>query len=106
MSKLNLWVLRFYAGFAASEVLADENNKVYGVATGETGVLKDGTHGPEYDPGMELHAKLTIVAEGCRGSVSRVLIDKYDLAKDSAPQTYGLGIKEIWEVSPEQHSEG
>ncbi|MEH6457120.1 MAG: electron transfer flavoprotein-ubiquinone oxidoreductase, partial [Cocleimonas sp.] len=98
--------IEIYAGFAAAEVLADENNKVIGVATGETGVLKDGTHGPEYDPGMELRAKLTIVAEGCRGSVSRVLIDKYDLAKDSAPQTYGLGIKEIWEVSPEQHSEG
>ena len=98
--------IEIYAGFAAAEVLADENDRVVGVATGETGVMKDGTHGPEYDPGMELRAKLTIVAEGCRGSVSRVLIDKYDLAKDSAPPTYGLGIKEIWEVTPEQHSEG
>ena len=98
--------IEIYAGFAAAEVLTDENNKVVGVATGETGVMKDGTHGPEYDPGMELRAKLTIVAEGCRGSVSRVLIDKFDLDKDSAPQTYGLGIKEIWEVTPEQHAEG
>ncbi len=98
--------IEIYAGFAAAEVLTDENNQVIGVATGETGVMKDGTHGPEYDPGMELRAKLTIVAEGCRGSVSRVLIDKFDLAKDSAPQTYGIGIKEIWEVTPEQHAEG
>jgi len=98
--------IEIYAGFAAAEVLTNENNKVIGVATGETGVLKDGTHGPEYDPGMELRAKLTIVAEGCRGSVSQVLIDKFDLAKDSAPQTYGIGIKEVWEVTPEQHAEG
>ena len=98
--------IEIYAGFAAAEVLTDESGQVVGVATGETGVLKDGTHGPEYDPGMELRAKLTIVAEGCRGSVSRVLIDKFDLAKDSAPQTYGIGIKEIWEVTPEQHAEG
>jgi len=114
LSRLTRWLgtqaeemgIEIYAGFAAAEVLVDENDKVVGVATGETGVMKDGAHGPEYDPGMELRAKLTIVAEGCRGSVSRVLIDKYDLAKDSAPATYGLGIKEIWEVLPEQHSEG
>ena len=98
--------IEIYAGFAAAEVLTDESGQVVGVATGETGVLKDGTHGPEYDPGMELRAKLTIVAEGCRGSVSQVLIEKFDLAKDSAPQTYGIGIKEIWEVTPEQHAEG
>ncbi|KAG1694730.1 Electron transfer flavoprotein-ubiquinone oxidoreductase [Nymphon striatum] len=58
------------------------------------------------DPGMELRAKLTIVAEGCRGSLSRVLIDHYDLAKDSAPPTYGIGIKEVWEVKPEKHQQG
>lgn len=98
--------IEIYAGFAAAEILADSNNKVIGVATGETGVMKDGSHGPDYDPGMELQANLTIVAEGCRGSLSRVLIDKYDLAKDSAPPTYGLGVKEVWEVEPEKHSAG
>jgi electron-transferring-flavoprotein dehydrogenase len=114
LSRLTRWLgeqaeamgIEIYAGFAAAEVLVDEKNKVIGVATGETGVMKDGSHGPEYDPGMELHAKLTIVAEGCRGSVSRTLIDKYDLAKDSAPTTYGLGIKEVWEIDPDKHVEG
>ena len=98
--------IEIYAGFAAAEILTDENNKVVGVATGKTGVLKDGSNGPEFDPGMELHAKHTIIAEGCRGSISRVLIDRYDLAKDASPQTYGLGIKEIWEVEPEKHIPG
>ena len=114
ISRLTRWLgeqaeamgIEIYAGFAAAEALYDENNKVVGVATGETGVHKDGTKTPSYDPGMELRAKLTIVAEGCRGSLSRVLIDHYDLAKDSAPQTYGIGIKEVWEVKPEKHQMG
>ena len=114
LSRLTRWLgeqaealgIEIYSGFAAAEILADKDNKVIGVATGKTGVLKDGSHGPEFDPGMELHAKLTIVAEGCRGSLSRVLIDKYELDKNSEPQTYGLGIKEVWEVKPEKHVAG
>ena len=114
ISRLTKWLgeqaeamgIEIYAGFAAAEVLYDDNNKVVGVATGETGVDKEGNKTPSYDPGMELRAKLTIVAEGCRGSLSRVLIDHYDLAKDSSPQTYGLGIKEVWEVKPEKHTMG
>nr|WP_299879486.1 electron transfer flavoprotein-ubiquinone oxidoreductase [uncultured Cocleimonas sp.] len=114
ISRLTKWLgeqaeamgIEIYAGFAAAEVLYDENNKVVGVATGETGMDKEGNKTPSYDPGMELRAKLTIVAEGCRGSLSRVLIDHYDLAKDSSPQTYGLGIKEVWEVKPEKHTMG
>ena len=114
LSRLTRWLgeqaeaqgIEIYSGFAAAEILADKDNKVIGVATGKTGVLKDGSHGPEFDPGMELHAKLTIVAEGCRGSLSRVLIEKYELGKNSAPQTYGLGIKEIWEVESKKHVAG
>ena len=114
LSRLTRWLgeqaelmgIEIYSGFAAAEILADNDNKIIGVATGKTGVLKDGSHGPEFDPGMELHAKLTIVAEGCRGSLSRVLIEKYELDKNSAPQTYGLGIKEVWEVDPEKHVAG
>jgi electron-transferring-flavoprotein dehydrogenase len=114
LSRLTRWLgeqaealgIEIYSGFAAAEILADKDNKVTGVATGKTGVLKDGSHGPEFDPGMELRAKLTIVAEGCRGSLSRVLIEKYDLNKGSAPQTYGLGIKEVWEVEPAKHVAG
>ncbi len=98
--------IEIYSGFAAAEVLYDENNKVVGVATGEMGVHKDGTKTASYDPGMELRAKLTIVAEGCRGSLSRSLIEHYHLDKDASPQTYGIGIKEVWEVKPEKHEMG
>ncbi len=114
LSRLTKWLgeqaeamgIEIYSGFAAAEVLINDENHVIGVATGETGVMKDGSHGPEYDPGMEIHAKTTILAEGCRGSLSRNLIEHYELAKDSSPQTYGLGIKEVWEIKPEQHKEG
>ncbi len=98
--------VEIYSGFAAAEVLTDDSGKVIGVATGKTGVLKDGSKSPDYDPGMELHAKLTIVAEGCRGSLSRVLIEQFQLDKDSAPSTFALGIKEIWEVEADKHQAG
>lgn len=98
--------IEIYAGFAAAEVLYDDAGKVKGVATGETGVLKDGSHGTGYDVGMELHAKTTLVAEGCRGSLSRVLIENFQLDKGSAPPTYALGLKEIWEVDPSKHELG
>ncbi len=94
-----------FPGFAASELLFD-GDKVMGVATCPTGINKDGSHSDNYEPGMELHAKVTLLAEGCRGSLSRQLIEKFDLQADSQPQTYALGIKEIWEVPAEQHQAG
>ena len=114
LSRLTSWLneqaealeIEVYTGFAAAEVLYDETGRVKGVATGETGVKSDGSHGAEYDPGMELHAKTTLVAEGCRGSLSRLLIEKFQLDKDASPPTYALGLKEIWEIKPENHQLG
>ncbi len=105
--------IEIYAGFAAAEVLYDEKGRVKGIVTGQTGIIKNVTSdkgeyikGPEYDVGMELHAKTTIFAEGCRGSLSRELIEKFDLAKDASPPTYALGLKEIWEIDASKHEEG
>lgn len=98
--------VEIYPGFAASEVLCDENNIVRGVATGDMGIGKDGEKTDQFQAGMELHAKQTVFAEGCHGSLTKTLIAKYDLRKNSDPQTYGLGVKEIWEIKPELHSEG
>ena len=95
-----------YPGFAAAEVLFNDDGSVKGIATGDMGLQRDGTPGPNYEPGMELHAKYTFFAEGCRGSLSEQLIRKFDLRKNSDPQTYGIGIKELWEVDPEVHKEG
>ncbi len=94
-----------FPGFAASELLY-EGDKVIGVATCPTGINKDGSHSEAYEPGMELHAKVTLIAEGCRGSLSRELIEKFDLQADCQPQTYALGVKEIWEVPEKQHHVG
>jgi electron-transferring-flavoprotein dehydrogenase len=98
--------VEIYPGFAAAEVLYDETNTVRGVATGDMGIAKDGTRTDQFQPGIELHAKQTVFAEGCHGSLTKTLISKFDLRKDSDPQTYGLGIKEIWEIKPEHHKEG
>jgi len=98
--------VEIYPGFAAAEVLYNEDGSVKGVATGDLGIGKDGQHTENYQPGMELHAKQTIFAEGCRGSLSKVLMQKFDLRKNVDPQAYGIGIKELWEVKPEQHQAG
>jgi len=98
--------VEIFPGFAAAEVLYRDDGSVKGVATGDMGVAKDGSHKPSYQPGIELHAKFTFFAEGCRGSLTRQLIDKFDLRADSEPQTYGLGIKEIWEIDPAKHRPG
>ncbi|MFT5260753.1 MAG: electron-transferring-flavoprotein dehydrogenase [Saprospiraceae bacterium] len=95
-----------FPGFAAAEILYDDNGRIMGIATGVTGVNKDGTESGSFDPGMELHAKVTLFAEGCRGSLSRQLMEKFNLRDGKQPQSYALGIKEIWEVPDEQHSEG
>ena len=95
-----------YPGFAATEILYNAEGEVVGVATGDMGVLKDGTQGPNYQPGMHLQAKQTLFAEGCRGQLSQNLINRFQLRADKQPQTYGLGIKEIWQVLPEKHQLG
>jgi len=95
-----------YPGFAAAEVLYNDNGSVKGIATGDMGRQKDGTPGPNFEPGMELHAKYTIFCEGCRGSLTKTLFERFDLRKDSDPQTFGIGIKELWEVDPANHREG
>ncbi len=95
-----------YPGFAAAEVLYDEQGRVRGVATGDMGVGKDGERKDTYQPGMELHAKYTLFAEGCRGSLSKSLMDRFGLRADADPQTYGLGLKELWDLDPAQHKQG
>lgn len=98
--------VEIYPGFAASEMLIDINNIVRGVTTGDMGIGKDGEKTDQFQPGMELHARQTVLAEGCHGSLTKQMIEKFSLRKDSDPQTYGLGIKEIWEVKPEHHQQG
>lgn len=98
--------VNLFPGFAASEVLYAEDGSVKGIATGDMGVARDGTHKHSYTPGYELHAKYTLFAEGCRGSLGKELIRKFDLDKDVDPQHYGLGIKELWDIDPALHKPG
>jgi electron-transferring-flavoprotein dehydrogenase len=95
-----------FPGFAAAEVLYDGDGRIRGVATGDMGVGKDGEPTANHQQGIELHAKVTLFAEGCRGSLSQSLMARFDLGKNCDPQTYGIGIKELWEVPPEQHHPG
>ena len=98
--------VELYPGFAAAEVLYHPEGSVKGVATGDMGRTKDGAEGPHFAPGMELHAKQTIFAEGCRGSLTKTLFDRFQLRDGVETQVYGLGIKELWEVRPAQHHAG
>ena len=95
-----------FPGFAASEVLYSDEGSIVGVATGDMGVGQDGEKKQTFQPGYELRAKYTIFAEGCRGHLGKLLIDKFNLDKDSDVQHYGIGFKEIWEIDPEKHSPG
>ncbi|MET4807049.1 electron transfer flavoprotein-ubiquinone oxidoreductase [Limibacillus sp. MBR-115] len=95
-----------YPGFAAAEVLYHEDGRVKGVATGDLGIGKDGNNKDSYQPGMELHGKYTLFGEGCRGSLTKTLEQRFNLRDGADPQTYGLGIKELWEVDPSKHQEG
>jgi electron-transferring-flavoprotein dehydrogenase len=95
-----------FPGFAAAEILFDENGAVRGVATGDMGVGRDGEPTDMHQPGMELIGKYTIFAEGCRGHLGKQLMSRFDLNKDAEPQTYGIGIKELWDVDPERHQPG
>ncbi|NHC05763.1 electron transfer flavoprotein-ubiquinone oxidoreductase [Azonexus fungiphilus] len=98
--------VEIYPGFAGSEVLFDENGAVKGVATGDMGRLHDGSEGPNFQPGMELHGKYTFFAEGCRGHLGKQLIAHFALDRDADPQTYGIGLKELWEIDPAKHQPG
>ncbi|TGD73659.1 electron transfer flavoprotein-ubiquinone oxidoreductase [Mangrovimicrobium sediminis] len=95
-----------YPGFAAAEILYNEDGSVKGIATGDMGIGMDGEHKDSYMPGMELHAKYTLFAEGCRGHLGKQLQEKFNLAEGKDPQHYGIGIKEIWEIDPAKHDEG
>jgi electron-transferring-flavoprotein dehydrogenase len=98
--------VEIYPGFAAVEVLYGENGEVRGVATGDMGVARDGSHKPSYTRGMGLLGKYTLFAEGARGSLTKQLIAKFALDKDSEPSKFGIGLKEVWQIDPAKHKKG
>ena len=98
--------VEIYPGFAAADVLYDENGAVKGVVTGDMGIGKDGEPTSQYQPGMELHAKYTVFAEGARGHLGKRLMSKFNLNEGKDPQAYGIGIKEVWQIPAEQHKQG
>ncbi|MCC7427269.1 MAG: electron transfer flavoprotein-ubiquinone oxidoreductase [Alphaproteobacteria bacterium] len=98
--------VEIYPGFAAAELLFDEGGRVAGVATGDMGITRAGEQGPNYQPGMELRARYTFFAEGCRGHLSKQLVERFGLREGKDPQTYGIGIKELWEIDPAKHQPG
>jgi electron-transferring-flavoprotein dehydrogenase len=98
--------VQVFPGFPASEVLFDEAGNVVGVATQDMGIAADGSHKPDYQPGMELHAKYTLFAEGARGHLTKRLRERFDLEAACEPQVYGLGIKELWDVPADVHEPG
>ena len=98
--------VEIFPGFPASEILFNEDGSVKGVATGDMGIARDGTHRPDYQPGIELHSKYTFFAEGARGHLTKRLTEIFGLRKGSGPQVFGLGVKELWDVPPEKHKPG
>ncbi len=98
--------VEIYPGFAAAEVLYDEAGAVVGVATGDMGIGRDGEPKDSHEPGLELRARQTLFAEGCRGSLTKALFERFNLCDGVDPQTFGLGIKELWEVAPKNHHPG
>jgi len=98
--------VEIYAGFAAAEILYNDDGSVRGVATGDMGVARDGHHKDNYTPGVELSAKYTLFAEGARGSLTKSLIERFRLRDGVDPQKYGIGLKELWQVDPAKHSPG
>lgn len=95
-----------FPGFAAAEVLLHDDGSVKGVATGDMGIGRDGKPKDTFEPGIELHARQVLFAEGCRGHLSRQLMDRFGLREGVQPQTYGIGLKELWEIDPERHAPG
>ena len=98
--------VEIFPGFAASKILYSEDNKVIGVQTGDMGIDKNGNKKDSFEPGINIKAKVTVFAEGCRGHLGKELIKKYNLSEGKSPQQYGIGFKEIWEVDKTQHEEG
>ncbi|MDW4549645.1 electron transfer flavoprotein-ubiquinone oxidoreductase [Defluviimonas sp. D31] len=98
--------VEIFPGFAASELVYGENGEVKGVVAGVMGLNSDGTPGPNFEPGMELHGKYVFLSEGVRGSLAKEIIARYDLSKGHCPQKFGIGMKEIWEIDPAKHREG
>jgi electron-transferring-flavoprotein dehydrogenase len=98
--------VEIYPGFAAAEVLYNEQGAVIGVATGDMGIGREGEKTDAFEPGIELRAKYTLIAEGVRGSLAKMIQAKFDLCKDSEPQKFGIGIKELWEIDPKKHKPG
>ena len=98
--------VEIFPGFAAAEVLYDDGGAVRGIATGDMGVGLDGEHKASFEPGVELLARQTIFAEGCHGSLTKTLFERFDLRKGVDPQTYGIGIKELWEIDSAKHKQG
>ena len=98
--------VEIFPGFAAAEILWNEDGSVKGVATGDMGIARDGSKKDSWQPGLELHAKYTFFAEGVRGHLSKQLIKHFDLAKNSQPQIFGIGLKELWDIPAEKHKPG
>ena len=98
--------IQIFPGFAATKVLYDQQNRVIGIETGDMGVSKTGDKKANYQPGINILAKYTVYAEGARGSLTKTVIEKFNLQQNSDPQTYALGIKELWEIPKEQHKPG
>ncbi len=98
--------IEIFPGFPASEILYHEDGSVKGVQTGDMGIDKDGNKKENFEPGIELHGKVTVFAEGCRGHLGKQLINKFNLDQGKSPQQYGIGFKEIWDVDSIQHNEG
>src|SRR5579872_4882073 len=99
-------VVEIFPGFPAAEILYNEDGSVKGVATGDMGIARDGSHRPDYQPGMELHSKYTLFAEGARGHLTKRLTEIFGLRNESGPQVFGIGIKELWDIPPERHKSG
>src|SRR5258708_5497729 len=98
--------VEIYPGFAAAEILYGDDGRVRGVATGDMGIGRDGSRTARFQPGIDLEAKYTVFAEGCRGHLGRRLEERFRLREGRAPQVYGIGLKELWEVKPERHVPG
>ncbi len=98
--------VEIFPGFAAAEILYNDDGSVKGVATGDMGVARDGTHKPDYQPGLELHARYTLFGEGVRGHLSKQIQRQFNLCEGVEPQIYGLGVKELWDIDPALHEPG
>ncbi|MFL6847537.1 MAG: NAD(P)/FAD-dependent oxidoreductase, partial [Sphingomicrobium sp.] len=98
--------VEIFPGFPAAEILYHDDGSVKGVATGDMGIARDGSHRADYQPGLELHAKYTLFAEGARGHLTKRLTEIFNLRDESSPQVFGLGVKELWDVPPEKHKLG